>query len=164
MLPPMLGKLFKWNSLLYMALIPLNQILMAKLQWTMLCKCCTPCSRLVKNTNILANNCISYCLAIFWLDTESPLDRCLHLILSCNFLIVPTVLHFLTRKEIVPIDLCIFFPALHKPTYFHWNYELWQPDFSEKLLNTAVNLFHNNVQVWYLLIKFCQRKIVKVYV
>ena len=39
MLPLMLDKLFKLNFSLYMALIPPNQILMARHQWITLCKC-----------------------------------------------------------------------------------------------------------------------------
>ena len=52
-------------------------------------------------------------------------------------------------------------PQKNKPTNFHQKYELRQLRFFRKI----VNLFYNNMQARYpLLIKFCWRKTVKVYV
>ena len=138
MLPLMLDKLFKSNSLLCMVLIPLSQILMAKLQWTMLCKCCTPWSRLVKNMNILANNCILY-------DFVSV--HVFHTVLQFSDSVDSASLSRKTRKCACS-DLCKFFistpkTAEKKPTNFHRNCGLGQLRFLSKI----VNLFHNNMQV-----------------
>ena len=101
--------------------------------------------------NILANNCISY-VSIHVFRT----------VLQFSDGVDSASLSRKTRK-CTCYDLCKFFISTpktaekNKPTNSHRNCELWQLRFLSKI----VNLFHNDMQVWYLLIKFCQRETMK---